>query len=39
MKAPVLKPVQIKKGSVIARIYPTPRDGYDAYTLVFYRDW
>ena len=38
MKAPVLKPVQIKKGSVIARIYPTPRDGYDAFTLVFYRD-
>ncbi len=38
MKAPVIKPVRIKKGSVVASIYPTPRDGYDAYTLAFYRD-
>ncbi len=38
MKATVAKRLLIKRGGVTASVYATPRGGYDAFTLVFYRD-
>ena len=38
MKAIAAKTIRIKRGGVTASIHPTPRDGYDAFTLVFYQD-
>lgn len=38
MKATSAKTIRIKRGGVTASIHPTPRAGYEAYTLVFYQD-
>ena len=38
MKSTAAKTIRIKRGGVTASVHPTPRGGYDAFTLVFYQD-